>query len=673
MLIRTTVRLMCLLLSLLASPASAETITLDDVPTGGFTSFTTQGYEFTCTTPACTATIQNMGAAGRVLTRPFASLRPLNVVEVHREDGENFFLNSLRLYYDCCNGPDSYLRFIGKLDGKVVYTIEPDIHSSITEWITEMVAPSALIDSFEIHFFDVFVFINDIDVSTDVPADESAAVHFESQDPGPFAEMTENGFRVTPLTGSGTLLRDNEHGVVLHADTGTTRVRVDREDGAPFLYESVDLFVAGDETEVSIELDPLLAGDFVPIDLVDNTGGWSRVDALTDTPLRSCTFELIRSSNDPIAIVRVDNFRAHALTGPEIINLDRGSIHQVLQHAINQAEDGDTLLLGKGTTYGVIDHDEPGKHVTIKGQGPGLSILSGIDELPATQSIVYVRKQAGLTLTDLSISGWNGDSNRSGVIAVLDGSDLKLARCVIENNTTAPNNDDGVLFVSSDGEVSVENSIIRNNATGRFLTQFQDGSVRFTNCLIAGNETEYGTIFIPQFSLSHPEFINCTFAGEDTGAIAFAFAQGGTSVTLTNCVLDGAAPYASSPPPAGLTLSRCVLPGAPAGNTDAMPLFVNAAAGDYRLAAGSPGIDAADSEAYEDAGGRMTDLAGSPRVLDDPATTNTGVGPLTYLDAGAYEFNPDAPDQCIADLNGDGILDLDDINIFTGAFINGCP
>jgi hypothetical protein len=62
------------------------------------------------------------------------------------------------------------------------------------------------------------------------------------------------------------------------------------------------------------------------------------------------------------------------------------------------------------------------------------------------------------------------------------------------------------------------------------------------------------------------------------------------------------------------------------GNQTTAPLFVNAAAGDYREAAGSPTIDAGVSDLLG-----TLDPLGSPRVL--------GAAP----DIGAYEFVPPAP------------------------------
>jgi hypothetical protein len=65
-------------------------------------------------------------------------------------------------------------------------------------------------------------------------------------------------------------------------------------------------------------------------------------------------------------------------------------------------------------------------------------------------------------------------------------------------------------------------------------------------------------------------------------------------------------------------------------------------AGDLRPTMGSPAIDAANSGA---AGQSSSDAAGASRI-DDPATADTGAGPRTFDDRGAYEYQPPvAPDS----------------------------
>ena len=66
------------------------------------------------------------------------------------------------------------------------------------------------------------------------------------------------------------------------------------------------------------------------------------------------------------------------------------------------------------------------------------------------------------------------------------------------------------------------------------------------------------------------------------------------------------------------------------------PRFVNAAAGNLQLSAGSPAIDSADSGA---SGASSIDQSQAARV-DDPSVANTGTGPRAFDDRGAYEFQP---------------------------------
>lgn len=71
------------------------------------------------------------------------------------------------------------------------------------------------------------------------------------------------------------------------------------------------------------------------------------------------------------------------------------------------------------------------------------------------------------------------------------------------------------------------------------------------------------------------------------------------------------------------------------GNRSDDPHFVDVVNDDYRLAAASPAIDAADNEAVPQ--GVEVDLDGNPRFVDDPAVPDTGRGTPPIVDMGAYE------------------------------------
>lgn len=118
---------------------------------------------------------------------------------------------------------------------------------------------------------------------------------------------------------------------------------------------------------------------------------------------------------------------------------------------------------------------------------------------------------------------------------------------------------------------------------------------------------------------------NCTVVGNSGNA-------GGTyGSALGNCIVYGNTNGYGGPDVVGgtanFTCSPSVLTNG-IGNFTNAPLFVNAAAGDFRLAAGSPGINAGTNQDWMI--GEL-DLAGLPRIAD-------GV-----VDVGAYEYGSQIP------------------------------
>ena len=86
-------------------------------------------------------------------------------------------------------------------------------------------------------------------------------------------------------------------------------------------------------------------------------------------------------------------------------------------------------------------------------------------------------------------------------------------------------------------------------------------------------------------------------------------------------------------------------PAVPGERPPAAPFNVAVHVGDYHLAAGSPAIDSANSNAPSEP---LLDIEGKARI-DDPATANTGAGTRTYDDRGAYEFAPPPNRAPVAD------------------------
>ena len=151
-----------------------------------------------------------------------------------------------------------------------------------------------------------------------------------------------------------------------------------------------------------------------------------------------------------------------------------------------------------------------------------------------------------------------------------------------------------------------------------------------------------------------PTLTNCTFSGNSAGfGGGMVFYYYGNPI-VTNCVLGGdswaeiivveVGPEDEWPV---LTLTYSDVQGEywPGSNIYADPLFVDADGADniagtaddnLRLSAGSPCIDAGDNTSIPFV--IWTDLDGKKRIIDDPATPDTGNGIKPIVDMGAYEF-----------------------------------
>jgi hypothetical protein len=198
----------------------------------------------------------------------------------------------------------------------------------------------------------------------------------------------------------------------------------------------------------------------------------------------------------------------------------------------------------------------------------------------------------------------------------------------------------------------------------------------FAGCLFLGNTAERRGGALQSLTDSSPTVVNCTIVGNSAdisgGANNASDAAGGhTTPLLMNCIVWGNSPIQIDDVSGSVTTVSYsnVEGGFPGtGNIDADPLFVDPDNGDYRLAGGSPSIDAADNAAVP--GGVTTDLDGNPRFIEDLCREDTGLG-NPPVDMGAYERQ-----VASCDLDGDGVVgvtDFLDVLAFWGPCPDPCP
>ncbi|MCB9848919.1 MAG: hypothetical protein H6814_10945 [Phycisphaeraceae bacterium] len=387
---------------------------------------------------------------------------------------------------------------------------------------------------------------------------------------------------------------------------------------------------------------------------------------------------------------------AQAVNTATIDNITQGTNHATIQDANDNANPGDIIEIGAGVICesGILID----RALTIRGQGMDATTIDG-------QSLAGVMSWSGdtLTLQDLTIanganSGFGGGLN---IVAEVDAVAITGVRFLDNAGDSG-----GGIFCNGGLDPNRATMIehcefIGNAATGGgglsgigggIMFGFQHVNATVINSLFRANTSGIRSAAVQASGqtglLCKVSLINCTFVehplnGNGGDLLIFNQSNSGTDTDfqISNCVFDNNAAFRVRDNNSEGAYRNCVLGAGTVvagfandgGNTAVSPTFEDAPGGDYRLAAGSSGIDMGDSAVYLSAGGSLFDLADADRTMDDAGTPNTGVGVFPHLDAGAYEFQGFTPSDCDADINSDGVIDTADLGILLGVFGSNCP
>ncbi|MEZ6084406.1 MAG: hypothetical protein R3E58_10820 [Phycisphaerae bacterium] len=348
---------------------------------------------------------------------------------------------------------------------------------------------------------------------------------------------------------------------------------------------------------------------------------------------------------------------------PNVWNQTQDTYHATIAQAIASANNNDVIELG-ACTFHETNIDDTNKAFTIRGQGPDLTILDG-----GQSNRILNLVDPDVTIEDLTLR--NGLANNGGAAHVVFGN-ATFRNCRFENNgnDTTPT---GAVHVKT-SHVEFDRCVFSANESNDTNTsassiRVESGEVYVRNCLFNGDRSPRHVVNVNVVAGIEPtafaSLLNCTFADFD-GQDFIRARNGGTTLFATNSIFDGSAGAINAGSGVAQIITHCLYPGATGINLDGLPTFVNASTGDFRLAAGSLGIDAANRDAYFALGGEDIDLNGDPRLHDDTGVIDTGVGALTFLDMGAFEFQ-----GTTVDCNGNGADDANDISLGTSADCNG--
>jgi len=305
---------------------------------------------------------------------------------------------------------------------------------------------------------------------------------------------------------------------------------------------------------------------------------------------------------------------------------------------------------GGGGIYSVTVHYKRSNDVIVTGstisgnmageRGGGIGVNSGfltitectIEDNSATEDGGGVSCEGALTMCQSVVAGNSSQRYGGGVNCYWE----IIRDCTIANNTARYC---GGGIACSYGKGEITGCTIANNTAdcgGGIWAEWQYAQLSVSTCIIVRNTARRlgGGAYCEGFD-SKTTFTNCTFAANVAKTKGGSIAARSSDLRLTNSILWGNSPQALYHDASSrLEVKYCDVEGGwPGnGNLDADPLFVDAAAGDYRIVLGSPCVDAGTSD-----GAPALDIEGFPR-WDERTVPNTGGGEFPYYDIGAYEF-----------------------------------
>ncbi|MFO7959097.1 MAG: tectonin domain-containing protein, partial [Candidatus Brocadiia bacterium] len=277
--------------------------------------------------------------------------------------------------------------------------------------------------------------------------------------------------------------------------------------------------------------------------------------------------------------------------------------------------------------------------------------------------------QSAPTVTNGAFSG--NEANSGGGMANLNFSSPTVTNCIFSENSTDAGDGGGMYNTRSDATVTESTfsgnsagergGAMHNSSCSPTVTNcaFTDNSAAtyggamfnyeagpgVTNCTFSGNEANSGGGMHNAW-VSSPSITNCTFTrNAATNGPALACHSEGSeqpsSVTVLNSIVYDGMDAIWNGDESKITINHSAVPPGWSGkeNIHENPRFVDAEAGNLRLQAISPCIDAGNNSHLPE--GVTTDLDGNPRIVN------------RTVDMGAYEFQGQSS-HLIAGLNDAG-------------------
>ncbi|MHC4528758.1 MAG: right-handed parallel beta-helix repeat-containing protein, partial [Planctomycetota bacterium] len=285
---------------------------------------------------------------------------------------------------------------------------------------------------------------------------------------------------------------------------------------------------------------------------------------------------------------------------PIVQNLTTGKGYGYIQSAIDEATDGDEIVVSSGNWQYLENLNFEGKDLKVRSTNPmdpsvvAATVINGRGRGPVVTFESQERAPCmlrGFTIKGGAVSKDNADDDTplpdymgtgGGAIACFNLYRVGpvISDCVVVGNDCAG------LYCYRSSPTVINCTFAGNDSNG---VELQGRSLaKFTNCTIVGNRA-YGIFG------GDPTVTNCSIVGNVLSGIASYRPRVGNCILWDNAPGDEQGQQIIDLAGGGsVTYSNVQGGWEDVGNIDADPCFVNAAGGDYHLLLRSPAVDAGD-------------------------------------------------------------------------------
>ncbi len=182
---------------------------------------------------------------------------------------------------------------------------------------------------------------------------------------------------------------------------------------------------------------------------------------------------------------------------------DGSTDYETISEALDEAKDGDVILVKPGTYEEEVEFDDDLSNVTLLGSGPDQTVIDADGEYAGVTLRGNGHRISGFTIRGAGSHGVYIPEGRHRIdhCLIIDNSDRGIylstmtgqGRAEIDHCTIADNKVSGIYSVKDDAETAVSNSIIAYNGRG-IVTDKNEHGIRITRTCVSNQSSNFDRV-----------------------------------------------------------------------------------------------------------------------------------------------------------------------------------